>query len=223
MILALLLACSPEPETAWVAPFDGQSAWPLDAPLEVALPVAVLPDGYPVEPGLIRVVDLDVGGNVAGELELDGRILRFWPEGGWAPGHAFAFDVDTSLPAAREPLAEVPEALQGEAGFATRASLSVADVVLDGGRLCVLLSQPYADEPFTVWADGLEVPVFEVIEVVVGEVVDAQAAPLHALCATVDPAVATVRTQLPSGVDERSPRTASSLAGFQSLHRVVTP
>lgn len=221
MTLAVLfLACIPEPEPAYVAPFDGQTAWPLEAPIEVALPADALPSGYPLDPSLLRVVDLTVGGSVPGELIHDERRLRFYPDDGWPVGHAFAWALDAPVSSAREPQLAIPDRLLGEARFTTTGTLEVADAVIDNERLCVLLSRPYADEPVLLSIDGQVVSPWDLVEVVVGEVDEVQQQPLHALCVTTSPDAVSVRVDLPGGVFELEPSLASSLRGFQALHRV---
>jgi hypothetical protein len=221
MLALWLIACAIDEQSSYVAPFDGQTSWPLDAPIEVALPADALPPDYPVDAELLRVVDLTVGGIVEGDLIHDGRWLRFHPDGNWPAGHEFAWSLLPPIDAARQPQLAIPDRLLGEARFTTTGAMEVADAVIDRERLCVLLSRPYADEPVYLSVDGLVVsPPYDLVEVVVAEVDQAQPSALQALCVSTDPLAESVRVELPSGVYELPPRTATSLGGFQSLHRI---
>ena len=166
----LLAACATvETEVGFVSPFDGQTDWPPEAALQIHLPEPALPKGQPTPQDLVRVVDLDQGGFVVGELVHDGNDLWFFPDEPFIAGHRFAWQIDVASIQAREPELHIPASIGGEGVFATHPQVDVLDVVHPGsGELCVLFSRtPRASDQILVAVDGVPTDMSEAREVTV--------------------------------------------------------
>jgi hypothetical protein len=197
-VLAAAGCGGPEVDTFFVAPPSGTTHVPIDAPLQVRLDEIAWPDGEPIPPDLVQVVDLVDGGFVDGELSWSGRDVLFEPELGWRAGHRYAWTVQEPVPRARQPVMRIPDGVTGEAIFDTASQVEALDAVRDEDRLCLLFSQRFAPVALDLTLDGAWTPGLpvEVMDVVLTEV---EAVPLPdgalgAVC-TVDPApdVTTVR------------------------------
>lgn len=144
--LPLLLACAcasgaDDPGRAYIAPLDGQTGVPPSLDLLVSTRGLDLPADYPVDPELIRVVDLDAGKLVAGETWRDGPDIRFTPARKWTEGHVYAWSVADAPPDGRQPQLTLPALITGEATFQVSDGAAVLDAGIDvNGTLCLLLS-----------------------------------------------------------------------------------
>jgi len=215
--------CETTTQSTYITPFDGQTDWPVEQPLEVALAREELPPDYPVDPDLLRVVDLTDGGLVEGDVVLDGRFLRFYPAEGWSPATDYAWTLSAPLVRNREPQLLVPPVLRGDARFSTAGHLEVVSAVTEEGRTCLQLSRAFDDDTLRIYVDGERGLDWSIVEVTVGGVEDAQTATLHALCTAAD-GVGSIRVEVgASEVYQFSPGPGSALSAFRDLHRVVAP
>jgi len=215
--------CGEGDQSTYIAPFDGQTDWPVGQPLEVALPNDALPPDYPLDQGLLRVVDLTNGGLVEGDVVHDGRRLRFYPTDGWAPSTDYAWTLSAPVDRNREPHLMIPPGLLGDATFSTTARLELVDAVERDDELCLLLSRAFDDDVLRIYLDGVRGADWSIVEVTVGGVEDVQTKTLHALCAP-EAGVETVRFEVgDSAVYQLTPDSGGALSGFRSLHRVVDP
>lgn len=146
-----LVACDQPGATddrGYVAPADGQSGVAQYQPLLVRGAAADLPADYPLDPATIRVVDLEDGGFVEGNLRISGADLLFVPVTGWSQGHRYAWTVSEPLPEAHGPEVGLNDGLIGSAVFSTGAELDALGAGLDeaNGQACVVLSRPLQPE-----------------------------------------------------------------------------
>jgi len=223
LALAFVSGCATEVGSAYILPFDGQTDWPVDRPIEVALNEQALPGGYPLDPGLLRVVDLTNGGIVEGDLVHEGRMLRFYPTDGWKPSTDYAWTLSPSVDRNREPQLLIPPALQGDAFFSTTSRLEVVNAVQQGERLCLQLSRAFDDDRLMIWVNGERGAQWSIVEVMVGGVEEAQPNTLHALCAPT-PDADSVRVEVDfSEVYQLEPTGGDTLSAFRRLHRVKDP
>lgn len=147
--LLLPVACGRAEVAVYIAPFDGQTAVPLDLAPVVRGGAAEVPPEYPVGE-LIRLVDLDAGGFVPGNTVTDGDDLRFFPDTGFEPGRRYGWVIDEIVGVPHGPTLSLPDGATGTAVFATTESARpVAAGMLDG-RTCVFLSAPIGEVDFQV-------------------------------------------------------------------------
>lgn len=152
-VLTVLAACPPTTSKG-IFPFDGHTAVPSDQILIAYDGATEIPPGYPVS-GLIRVVDLEDGGFIAGKVMIDGPDLTFIPDGPWPDGHRIAWTVGDDSHAPHGPELPVPSGLVGTAVFSTADAPEVVAVTAgDAGEACLVFSQaidaPSADVRVTV-------------------------------------------------------------------------
>jgi hypothetical protein len=142
--LALALAgCGGEAPVpiAYVVPADGQTAVPAELPLFVYAPDLTLPEDWPGG-AWIRVVDLDRGGFVEGEVDRDGPAWTFTPRGGWRAGTRYGWTLDLPVAQAHGPQFDGGE-VEGVAVFDTRPEpVALAAATDDDGSLCLVFSAP---------------------------------------------------------------------------------
>ncbi|MCA9495044.1 MAG: hypothetical protein KC621_34185, partial [Myxococcales bacterium] len=142
MLVVALLACGSEVEgNAFVEPFDGVTGVASSTVLRVHLPALRLPEGEPVAPESLQVVDLDEGGFVEGTRTVEGTTVLFEPDGGWRPDTDYGWALIDAPDQARQPVLVLPEGLVGDALFSTRVGPRLLDAVLDGTDLCLLFSE----------------------------------------------------------------------------------
>ncbi|MCB9688456.1 MAG: hypothetical protein H6735_25695 [Alphaproteobacteria bacterium] len=142
LFVVALVACVPEVEgNAFVEPFDGATSVTVDTPLRVHLPALRLPEGQPVSPESLQVVDLDEGGFVEGERVVEGTTVLFEPTDGWRADTDYGWALIDAPDQARQPVLVLPEGLAGEALFSTRPGPRLLDAVLDGDDLCLVFSE----------------------------------------------------------------------------------
>jgi len=148
----MLTACQSEVVT-FIAPLDGQSSVSPSAPLQIRTGGIGYPDGYPLPPDLVRVVQTESGERIAGTIttEPNGEAvdLLFWPDEEWERDQHFTWTITVPPQRAREPQIRIPDALTGEATFLTRFVVNLLEATLeDDGRVCLLLSQRVVLVPF---------------------------------------------------------------------------
>lgn len=129
------------PDTVLYAPMHGQTGVARTAELRMIVGDVGAPPDHPLPPDLIRVVDLDGGGFVPGEVRLEGDELRFRPALPWQPDRRYLWRIDEVPPLARAPELHFPASMVGEAVFSTVAETEVLEMTLKDGRVCALLSQ----------------------------------------------------------------------------------
>jgi hypothetical protein len=154
----LLSACVAQPPapTAWVAPFDGQTAVASDfAPtIDIALDA---PEGWPLDLDVIRVVDLGTGAPVPGLVEADATAIWFTPDQPWADDADFAWSVDAPAEQPRGPSSVFPPVVVGTASFSTRGDLELVAVgTLDDERVCALWSRPADLAEINEWTPTID-------------------------------------------------------------------
>lgn len=171
LLCLLLLACRAEPEMGdiWISPVDGKTDVELHVPLRVHVGGLQLPPDYPVPDDFIRVVDVESGGFVPGRILPSHDVLSFIPDGGWEPGKQYVWSVGVLPTLDRGPEHFFPEAVYGEATFATTQHLDVLEgIVQNDGRVCLMLSRKL-------------LRVFEMVRMTVDEIpVDPGPVALHA-------------------------------------------
>ncbi len=148
LVLMSLLASAcverAEPVT-WTAPMDGRTALPLDAPLVLAGATLGFPAEYPA-PALIRVIDLEDGGEVPGTLDADGDRLHFVPNAPWRPDRRYVWTVDAPGAVPHGPEVDLPTRLLGAAVFDTSDRLRAVDAARGpDDRSCFVLSRTLDD------------------------------------------------------------------------------
>jgi hypothetical protein len=147
------------PPPVYISPFVGQTDVALDTPLFVRHGASQIPPGYPTnEP--VRVVDLDQGGFVPGEITVDGDDLSFAPDGGWAAGRRYAWTVDPMYGVPHGPLLGVNDNVDGTGAFTAGYDPTVLGAGLFQDTVCLLLSEPWDEQEFTVTAN--DVPIDDV-------------------------------------------------------------
>jgi hypothetical protein len=151
-----LIAGCPGPGPTFIAPLDGQTGVPLNAPLQLRVERLGNPQGYPLPEELIRVVDLESGGFVPGRLVARGPDVLFVPIDPWRPGASYAWVVSQPAHRARQPELRVPPEVLGEAVFHTASGPALLEAVLDDGELCLLLSEPADALPWATITVGGE-------------------------------------------------------------------
>lgn len=153
LILApsLLGACvDPESPAAppYIAPLDGQTAVASDVDLLVSTGGLDLPPDYPVDPDALRVIDLEAGGAVKGELWREGSLLVFTPKQGWTEGHTYAWTLQEPPDDTRQAHLDLPASLLGDATFRAGDGATVLDAGIDlDGSVCLLLSKAVQGVP----------------------------------------------------------------------------
>ena len=149
--LVLLCACAPEtgdPGPAFIAPLDGQTGVPEDLDLMIATGGLDLPADYPVAQEALRVVDLEAGGFVKGELRRESADLLFRPDGGWKAGHRYTWTLADVPAGPRQPQHELPPEILGEASFQAVDGTAVLDAGIGNlGAICLLLSRAVDEMP----------------------------------------------------------------------------
>jgi hypothetical protein len=130
------------PEGArYLSPLDGQSGWAADSPLTAYAEDLDIPADYPL-PDLIRVVDLETGGVIAGDVERGSAWLRFTPQRPFRAGARYAWAVDVPPPVPHGPSLTLPEALRTPAVFDISERIDVLAVTREEDRrLCLVLSR----------------------------------------------------------------------------------
>ncbi len=164
LVPGLMLGCSdPDPGAHFISPFDGQTHWPADAPLQVHAGQPVAPEGDTIEPDMLVVVDLDVGGRIEGSVVPDGSDLWFFPDEPFAANHRFAWSIAAPHDEARSVHIGVPPALTGGSTFHTGSLAEPIAALRLGEELCLVLTRgPFADPDapsltagMYAWADGV--------------------------------------------------------------------
>jgi hypothetical protein len=173
---SVLLACAcgdTESGAHFVSPYDGQTDWPADAPLQVRVGAPVAPEGLDLDQNLIHVVDIDVGGPIEGTVVADKGDLWFFPDEPLPRGHRFAWSVAPPHDEARSVHLGLPPGLRGSATFHTGAIVEpVAALRLDD-EVCVVWSRGPQQGPdaaplafgLKLYADGVPVAVRAAVEV----------------------------------------------------------
>ena len=159
LVLTFLAACDRDPDLlvpVYISPFVGQTEVALDAPLFVRNGAATVPPDY-ATPEAIRVVDLDQGGFVPGDVAIDGDDLSFAPEGGWAEGRRYAWTVDPMLGVPHGPLLGTADGIDGTGAFTAGYDPTVLGAGVFVGDICLLLSEPWDGEAFVVTANDVAV------------------------------------------------------------------
>jgi len=155
-----------DPGPQFVSPYDGRTDWPPEAPLQVQLGQPVAPEGTDVDPDLITVVDLDVGGRVEGAIVVGDSALWFYPDAPFEPGHRFAWSVAPPHDEARSVHLAVPASLTGSATFSTAPAAEPLGALSLGSDICIVWSRAVPEEGqlpagsgLSIHADGLPVGV----------------------------------------------------------------
>jgi hypothetical protein len=156
---------------AYIAPLDGQSNIPLDLRLMVEVGDISMPEDLPVPEDFIRVIDLNEGGEVSGELRREGTRIYFEPSENWGDGGRYAWSI---LPLERHPHGpqfRFPDHLLGTAVFQTDQAIELLATGLDSieERTCMVFSRPLVGDDNSAFAVtindvALEDPVFQVLE-----------------------------------------------------------
>jgi hypothetical protein len=117
-VILLLAACAPEivEEATWIEPLDGRTAVDPDAALRLHAASLSLPPGYPVG-DFLRVVDLESGGFVPGEVIDEGDAVAFLPDEPWDGRYVWTVDDPADVP--HGPELPVEATLLGSAVFST--------------------------------------------------------------------------------------------------------
>lgn len=151
LLLALSACVAPygDPAPAHIAPLDGQTAVAGTVPLRAETGGLDLPPDVPVPSETIRVVDLDGGGLVAGEVVRDQHTLRFEPKRPWVAGHTYVWTVSDGPDDTRQLGLDLPEAILGDARFRAGDGDAVLDAVYSDrtGDLCLVLSRTVDGAP----------------------------------------------------------------------------
>ena len=149
--LLVLCACAPvepQPRQPYIAPLDGQTAVAPSVDLLVSTGGLDLPPDYPVDANTIRVVDLDEGGLVKGEVWRDGSDLYFTPKDEWTSGHTYAWTIADTPSDGRQPQHDLPIEVLGDATFRAGDGAAVLDAGVGNlGAICLLLSRAVASVP----------------------------------------------------------------------------
>ena len=145
----LLAACDRASVAVYIAPFDGQTAIPLDLAPVVRGGAAEVPPEYPMGE-LIRLVDLDAGGFVPGNTVTDGDDLRFFPDTGFASGRRYGWVIDEIVGVPHGPTLSLPDGATGTAVFSTADNARPVAAAISEGRTCVFLSAPIGEVDFQV-------------------------------------------------------------------------
>lgn len=156
---------------AYIAPLDGQSAVAADLRLMLEIGDISMPEDLPIPEDLIRVIDLNEGGDVVGELRREGTRVYFEPVEPWEDGGRYAWSV---LPLERHPHGpqfRFPQHLLGTAVFHTSDSIEMLASGLDSleERTCMVFSRPLTGADSSAFAVtindvGVDDAVFEVLE-----------------------------------------------------------
>ena len=148
-------------ETQFIAPLDGQTAFPSSLVLTVRAPFAVPPD-YPID-DMIRVLDMTDGVDIGGTTATETGLITFAPDGDWPAGHRFAWTIDPKLGTPHGPEVLLPDDVVGTAVFSTSTALHVLGAALEEDALCLILSRTVrADDdgafpPIRVTVDDVDV------------------------------------------------------------------
>jgi len=155
----LSTACSDaEPSPHFVSPFDGQTNWPADAPLQVRVGEPVAPEGHDLDPTLISVVNLDKGGSVEGTVVAEKGDLWFYPDAPLRKATRFAWSVAPPYEEARSVHLALPADLIGSGTFHTGSMAEPVGALRLGDDLCIVWSRgPMPEEDAWPLAAGLQV------------------------------------------------------------------
>jgi hypothetical protein len=140
--LATLVACEELP--GMIAPFDGRTNLDAREPLRVQGGANQIPPDYPAG-NVITVVDLLDGGFVDGTVVTDGMDVLFHPAADWPTGRRLAWTFMDPDHVPHGPEMPVEVGLRGTAVFSADDGAEVLAVEEDGGRPCLVLSQPIED------------------------------------------------------------------------------
>jgi hypothetical protein len=144
-IAAFLAGCDDptlNPQDSFVSPLAGQTGVPSDMELLVRGGAVEIPPDYAVG-DVIRVVDLEDGGFVAGQVLMEGWDLRFVPEEPWADGRRYAWTVDPAGHVPHGPELPIPANLVGTSAFGTSEAIDLLGSTLDDDqRACLVASHP---------------------------------------------------------------------------------
>jgi hypothetical protein len=141
LLLAAMVGCSGPMESGerLVAPFDGEDAVPVDAPLRlIGYARTLAPDTVP--PDLLQVVSLGEGGFVKGDMSRDGDDLVFTPDGGWTSGSAYHWHINESGSPPRSVAWGLGSDSAGDLSFTSREGARPIELVRTDTGLCVVYS-----------------------------------------------------------------------------------
>lgn len=156
LLLLALVGCASDdapPAEAFAFPANGQTG--------VASTAALTVVGLQAEPlpgaDLVRVVDLDAGGHIAGTATLDSGTLRFVPDAPWPAGHRFAWSLDPGVDLPHGPQGGVQSDSPARS-FSTDDAIAVLAATRDARGVCAVLSRelPAATEP-ALYLDGARI------------------------------------------------------------------
>jgi hypothetical protein len=134
---------SDETFRAYIAPLDGQSAVLTTMALMVEIGNISMPPDLPIPEDFVRVIDLNEGGQVRGELRRDGTRVYFEPSEVWATGGRYAWSVLPLERHAHGPQFRFPDHLLGTAVFDISESLQLLATGVDSleERTCMVFSR----------------------------------------------------------------------------------
>jgi len=170
-LFALSSACNGESELesrSYIAPLDGQTAWPLDLPLQVKSSEIEVPPDYDAPPTL-RVYDLTTGGEIEGTVLSEDTGLTFVPHRDWLPRRRYIWNLDPVTSVPHGPDLSVPLDLDGVATFETDDPLKLlAGGVDESDRMCLVFSRVILPQDggccdITINDIALEEPFFEIL------------------------------------------------------------
>ncbi|MBN2800240.1 MAG: hypothetical protein JXX28_13960 [Deltaproteobacteria bacterium] len=145
VLLPLLAACGGDPAAppaVWLAPLAGQTGVPTDLPLVVHTGSLRIPPDYAL-PDLIRVVDLETGGFVAGRVDVLDDTVHFVPTAGWRAARDYAWTFDPARGVPHGPELDIPDFGGNAPIFSTSSRVDLLAASLDEeGRVCVITSRP---------------------------------------------------------------------------------
>ncbi|TVQ90096.1 MAG: hypothetical protein EA397_14185 [Deltaproteobacteria bacterium] len=135
----------------FLSPLDGQTAWPVGAPLTVYAEALDLPVDYPVDQTL-RVTDVETGEELAGWVEPSTHFLRFHPNSAFESGRTYRFTVDVADGVPHGPSLGLPRELRGDTHFSTTHEVNALGVsATTPSELCVIFSRPLNDDDVGRW------------------------------------------------------------------------
>lgn len=155
--LLVLSGCVARPDapTAWLAPFDGQTA--IAADVSPTIDIATeQPEGQPLDLDLIRVVNLTTGEPVTGFVERDDRSIWFAPDLPWAADTDYAWSVQAPAEQPRGPSSVFPPVLVGTSSFSTRGALDLVAVGSTEDAVCALWSRPADLSEISLWSAEID-------------------------------------------------------------------
>ncbi len=158
-VALLSTACSEaDPSPHFVSPFDGQTHWPTDAPLQVRVGEPVAPEGHDLDPTLITVVNLDEGGSIPGTVAAEKGDLWFFPDAPLPKSTRFAWSVAPPYEEARSVHLALPVGLIGSGTFHTGPIAEPVGAIRLDDELCIVWSRgPRPEEGASPLATGLQV------------------------------------------------------------------